>query len=124
MIVPAVNPDSTDSCASRWILTCWRVWCESRPIRIVLAKRTAWLLAQRWNDVLAWPLLALLFALILVFLALWFGGWFWGVAGFVIAVPSLVAVKVAATHSSGGRALVELAGSISSVPVGDRQGSG
>jgi predicted PurR-regulated permease PerM len=44
---------------------------------------------------------------ILVFLALWFGGWFWGVAGIVIAVPSLVALKVAATHSEGGEALVE-----------------
>jgi predicted PurR-regulated permease PerM len=43
---------------------------------------------------------------ILVFLAVWFGGWFWGVAGIVIAVPSLVAVKVAAAHSANGRTVV------------------
>lgn len=44
---------------------------------------------------------------ILVFLAVWFGGWFWGVAGIVIAVPSLAALKVAATHSERGQTLVE-----------------
>ncbi|HVW68299.1 MAG TPA: AI-2E family transporter [Steroidobacteraceae bacterium] len=43
---------------------------------------------------------------ILVFLAVWFGGWFWGVAGIVIAVPSLVALKVAAEHSEGAGAVV------------------
>ncbi|HEY6923389.1 MAG TPA: AI-2E family transporter [Steroidobacteraceae bacterium] len=43
---------------------------------------------------------------ILVFLAVWFGGWFWGVAGIVIAVPTLAALKVAASHSEGGQALV------------------
>jgi predicted PurR-regulated permease PerM len=43
---------------------------------------------------------------ILVFLAVWFGGWFWGVAGIVIAVPSLVALKVAATHSAHGGTVV------------------
>jgi predicted PurR-regulated permease PerM len=43
---------------------------------------------------------------ILVFLAVWFGGWFWGVAGIVIAVPTLVALKVAATHSDGAAAVV------------------
>jgi predicted PurR-regulated permease PerM len=30
---------------------------------------------------------------IIVFLALWFGGWFWGIAGVVIAVPTLLASK-------------------------------
>lgn len=44
---------------------------------------------------------------ILVFLAVWFGGWFWGVAGIVIAVPALVAVKVAASHGKGTAAIVE-----------------
>jgi predicted PurR-regulated permease PerM len=43
---------------------------------------------------------------ILVFLAVWFGGWFWGVAGIVIAVPCLVALKVAATHSEHAGAVV------------------
>jgi predicted PurR-regulated permease PerM len=44
---------------------------------------------------------------IIVFLALWFGGWFWGIAGIVMAVPSLVALKVAAEHSAHGRPLAE-----------------
>lgn len=43
---------------------------------------------------------------IIVFLAVWFGGWFWGVAGIVIAVPCLVALKVAATHSEDAGAVV------------------
>lgn len=44
---------------------------------------------------------------IIVFLALWLGGWFWGVAGIVLAIPSLVALKVAAEHSEHGAPLVE-----------------
>jgi predicted PurR-regulated permease PerM len=44
---------------------------------------------------------------IIVFLALWFGGWFWGVAGVVMAIPCLVAIKVAAEHSARGTPLVE-----------------
>lgn len=44
---------------------------------------------------------------ILVFLAVWCGGWMWGIAGITIAVPTLVALKVAAQHSEGGRALRE-----------------
>lgn len=47
---------------------------------------------------------------LLVFLAVWFGGWLWGIAGIVIAVPTLVGLKVAAEHSRGGRALVEFLG--------------
>ena len=43
---------------------------------------------------------------IIVFLALWFSGWFWGVAGIVLAIPSLVALKVAAEHSEHGAPLV------------------
>lgn len=42
---------------------------------------------------------------VLVFLALWFGGWIWGIAGIVLAVPSLVALKVAAENSSRGATL-------------------
>ena len=34
-----------------------------------------------------------------VFLALWFGGLFWGVAGILLATPALVTVKVFAAHS-------------------------
>lgn len=42
----------------------------------------------------------------LVFLALWFGGLFWGIAGIILATPALVALKVVAAHSSGGEALL------------------
>jgi predicted PurR-regulated permease PerM len=44
---------------------------------------------------------------LMVFLAVWFGGWMWGIAGIAIAVPSLVALKVAAEHSHRGQPLVE-----------------
>ncbi len=42
----------------------------------------------------------------LVFLALWFGGLFWCVAGIILATPTLVALKVVAEHASGGRPLL------------------
>ncbi|HEY5103225.1 MAG TPA: AI-2E family transporter [Steroidobacteraceae bacterium] len=44
---------------------------------------------------------------VIVFLALWVGGWFWGVAGIVMAVPGLVALKVVAQHSVRGLPLLE-----------------
>ncbi len=43
----------------------------------------------------------------LVFLALWFGGFFWGIAGIVLATPTLAALKVVATHSAGGQQLLD-----------------
>lgn len=53
---------------------------------------------------------------IIVFLALWFGGWYWGVAGIVMAIPLLVALKVVGQHSPRGTALVEFLS-----PSGDRR---
>jgi predicted PurR-regulated permease PerM len=44
---------------------------------------------------------------VIVFLALWLGGWFWGIAGIVMAVPGLLALKVAAQHSEHGLPLLE-----------------
>jgi len=44
---------------------------------------------------------------IVVFLALWFGGWFWGIAGVVIAVPTLVSLKVVAARSKHGQPVIE-----------------
>jgi predicted PurR-regulated permease PerM len=44
---------------------------------------------------------------LIVFLALWFGGWFWGIPGIVIAVPTLVSIKVIAEYVRGGRPLQE-----------------
>jgi len=43
----------------------------------------------------------------IVFLALWFGGWFWGVAGVVMAIPALVAFKVVAANSARGSPMAE-----------------
>jgi predicted PurR-regulated permease PerM len=43
---------------------------------------------------------------LLVFLALWFGGLFWGVAGIILATPSLVALKAVAENAAGGRPLL------------------
>jgi predicted PurR-regulated permease PerM len=43
---------------------------------------------------------------LLVFLALWFGGLFWGVAGIILATPTLVALKVVAENADGGRPLL------------------
>jgi len=45
---------------------------------------------------------------IMVFLALWFAGWLWGIAGIVIAVPSLVSLKVVAQRSMRSKPLTEL----------------
>jgi predicted PurR-regulated permease PerM len=47
---------------------------------------------------------------LLVFLALWFGGLFWGLAGVVLATPALVALKVVAEHAISGKALLEFLG--------------
>jgi predicted PurR-regulated permease PerM len=43
----------------------------------------------------------------LVFLSLWFGGLFWGIAGIVLATPTLVALKVIAKRSEGGKQLLD-----------------
>jgi predicted PurR-regulated permease PerM len=43
----------------------------------------------------------------LVFLALWFGGLFWGIAGIILAMPALVALKVVAKRSAGGKPLAD-----------------
>jgi predicted PurR-regulated permease PerM len=47
---------------------------------------------------------------VVVFLALWFGGWFWGIAGVILAIPALVALKVTAeqSKSKNSRILFEL----------------
>ncbi len=47
---------------------------------------------------------------LLIFLALWFGGVFWGVPGIVLATPALVALKVVSQNSIGGRSVVAFLG--------------
>jgi len=44
---------------------------------------------------------------LVVFLALWFGGFFWGVPGILLATPVLVTIKVLAEHSERGKPLLE-----------------
>jgi predicted PurR-regulated permease PerM len=43
----------------------------------------------------------------LVFLALWLGGCFWGIAGIILATPTLAALKVVASHAAGGQQLLD-----------------
>jgi predicted PurR-regulated permease PerM len=43
----------------------------------------------------------------LVFLALWFGGLLWGIAGIIMATPTLVALKVVAASAGGGEQLLD-----------------
>jgi len=45
---------------------------------------------------------------IVVFVAVWVGGELWGVAGVVLALPVLVATKVAAFHSHQGQVIEEI----------------
>ena len=47
---------------------------------------------------------------LVVFLALWFGGLFWGIPGILLATPALVAIKVVAEHSARGGALLKFLG--------------
>ena len=47
---------------------------------------------------------------LLIFLALWFGGLFWGIAGVILATPALVALKVVAENALRGRAVLEFLG--------------
>ncbi|MEJ0009003.1 MAG: AI-2E family transporter [Steroidobacteraceae bacterium] len=47
---------------------------------------------------------------LLIFLSLWLGGLFWGIAGILLATPTLVALKVIAKHSTGGKAVLEFLG--------------
>jgi predicted PurR-regulated permease PerM len=44
---------------------------------------------------------------LLVFLALWFGGLFWGIAGIILATPTLVAIKVIAGGAASCEPLVD-----------------
>jgi predicted PurR-regulated permease PerM len=57
---------------------------------------------------------------LLVFLALWFGGLFWGIPGVVLATPALVALKVIAGYASSGKALKEFLGPNNQTPESDR----
>jgi predicted PurR-regulated permease PerM len=57
---------------------------------------------------------------LLIFLALWFGGMFWGVAGVVLATPTLVALKVIAENAKRGKAMLEFLGPNNQAPDRDK----
>ncbi len=56
---------------------------------------------------------------LLIFLALWFGGLFWGIAGIVLATPTLVALKVIAENTSSGKPMMEFMGPNDQTPDRD-----
>jgi predicted PurR-regulated permease PerM len=47
---------------------------------------------------------------LLIFLGLWFGGLYWGVAGIILATPTLVALKVIAENTKSGKSMLEFLG--------------
>jgi predicted PurR-regulated permease PerM len=47
---------------------------------------------------------------LLIFLGLWFGGLFWGIAGIILATPTLVALKVVAENTKSGKPMMEFLG--------------
>jgi predicted PurR-regulated permease PerM len=47
---------------------------------------------------------------LLIFLGLWFGGLFWGIAGIILATPVLVGLKVIAENSKAGKPMMEFLG--------------
>jgi len=47
---------------------------------------------------------------LLIFLGLWFGGIFWGIAGVILSTPILVALKVVAKNAPHGQAMLQFLG--------------
>jgi predicted PurR-regulated permease PerM len=47
---------------------------------------------------------------LLIFLGLWFGGIFWGIAGVILATPILVALKVIAENAHDGESMMQFLG--------------
>ena len=47
---------------------------------------------------------------LLIFLGLWFGGIFWGIAGVILATPILVALKVIAQNAHDGESMMQFLG--------------
>jgi len=53
---------------------------------------------------------------LLIFLGLWFGGLFWGLAGVILATPALLTLKVIAEHAISGKSVMEFLGPNSQAP--------
>jgi predicted PurR-regulated permease PerM len=56
---------------------------------------------------------------LLIFLGLWFGGLYWGIAGIILATPTLVALKVIAENTNGGKPMLEFLGPNNQSPCRD-----
>lgn len=56
---------------------------------------------------------------LLIFLALWFGGLFWGIPGIILATPTLVALKVIAENTKSGKPMQEFLGPNDQTPGRD-----
>lgn len=56
---------------------------------------------------------------LLIFLGLWFGGLFWGIAGIILATPTLVALKVIAENTRNGKPMMEFLGPNDQAPGRD-----
>lgn len=56
---------------------------------------------------------------LLIFLGLWFGGLFWGIAGIILATPALVALKVIAENADSGKSMLEFLGPNDQTPDRD-----
>jgi hypothetical protein len=54
---------------------------------------------------------------LLIFLALWLGGFYWGIAGVILATPVLVAFKVIAENAINGKPLIDFLGPNHSSPA-------
>jgi predicted PurR-regulated permease PerM len=54
---------------------------------------------------------------LLIFLGLWFGGMFWGIAGVILATPILVALKVISESSVDGQSMMEFLGPNEEAPA-------
>jgi predicted PurR-regulated permease PerM len=54
---------------------------------------------------------------LLIFLGLWFGGVFWGIAGVILATPILVALKVVAENALDGQSMLQFLGPNESPPA-------
>ncbi|MEO7205213.1 MAG: AI-2E family transporter [Steroidobacteraceae bacterium] len=54
---------------------------------------------------------------LLIFLGLWFGGVFWGIAGVILATPILVALKVIAENAIHGKSMMQFLGPNDSAPA-------
>jgi len=56
---------------------------------------------------------------LLIFLGLWFGGLYWGVAGVILATPTLVALKVISERAKSGKPMMEFLGPNDQAPERD-----